>query len=181
MKIILTRSTPKLGNIGDIISVKNGYGRNFLLPKKMAISFSDVNYKVFEQQKNRLEKENSDRVGLAKRVKSTLEAKNIVIIESASDDGQLYGSVKSNSILKEINKLVEGGDLIERSQINFEKPIREIGIHRLNLKIHPEVEINFLVCVSRTSSEAELLLKSLVSSNSAAKKLESAPESEQPE
>lgn len=160
MKVILIEELPHIGKIGDIVSVKNGYAKNFLMPKKKAISYSVANYKIFEDLKKKIESQNLEKIELAEKVKSMLQNKKVVIIESSSDDGQLYGSVKSNSIAKELNKLI-GEKIIERTHIAIEKPIKEIGIHNIKINIHSDVEIIVPLYISRTQSEAESLIKSL--------------------
>lgn len=159
MRIILIETIPNLGEIGDVVSVKNGYAKNFLITKNKAISYSNSNYKIFEESKKKIEASNIERIAEAKEVKSMIENKDIVLIETASDDGHLYGSVKSNSIAKEINNLFDK-KLVDRSHIHIEKPIKETGIFEIKIKIHPDVDITSNIYVSRTKSEADSLILS---------------------
>ena len=157
MKVILTESVNKLGKIGDIIAVKDGYAKNFLIPKKKAICYSLNNFRVFESKKSEYEKLNSNNLDSANRVKEKINGKNIVIIQNASDDGRLYGSVNTSVIANRINEVIEE-KIVSRSEVFLKKPIKEIGIYDVNLVLHSDVEIALKLAVSRTDSEAEILL-----------------------
>jgi large subunit ribosomal protein L9 len=156
MKIILTANS-KLGKIGDIIVVKNGYAKNFLIPNGKAICLTKQNQKTFEEQKHLYEQKNSNFIDLANSIKTVLEQKNIIIIQNASDDGHLYGSVNSALIAKKINEITESNK-IERNNIILQKPIKEIGLYQININLHPAVEILAKVIVSRSESEVSSIL-----------------------
>jgi large subunit ribosomal protein L9 len=157
MKVILIDALPKLGKIGDIVVVKNGYAKNFLIPNKKAICFSDENYKTFESKKHEFEQESFKKLEGASKIKALTEGKNIVIIENASDDGRLYGSVNSSLIANKINELI-GEKLVVKSAIFLNKPIKETGIYEAKLAIHSDLPISIKLVVSRTESEAQALL-----------------------
>lgn len=156
MKVILTESVNKLGKIGEIITVKDGYAKNFLIPKKKAICYSENNYRVFESKKTDYEKLNLNNLESANKVKEKVNGKNIVIIQNASDDGRLYGSVNPNVIANRINEVISE-KLVSRSEVFLKKPIKEIGIYEIKLDLHSDVEIVLKLAVSRTESEAEIL------------------------
>jgi len=157
MKVILIDALPKLGKIGDIVVVKNGYAKNFLIPNKKAICFTEENYKAFEGKKHEFEQESVKRLEGASKIKALTEGKNIIIIENASDDGRLYGSVNSSLIASKINELI-GEKLVEKSAIFLNKPIKETGIYEAKLALHSDLAISVKLVVSRSESEAQALL-----------------------
>ena len=157
MKVILIDALPKLGKIGDVIVVKNGYAKNFLIPNKKAICFSDENYKAFEGKKHEFEQESIKKLEGASKIKALTEGKNVIIIENASDDGRLYGSVNSSLIANKINELI-GEKLVAKSSIFLNKPIKEVGIYEAKLAIHSDLAIAVKLVVSRSESEALALL-----------------------
>jgi large subunit ribosomal protein L9 len=156
MKVILTASS-KLGKIGDIVVVKNGYAKNFLIPNKKAICLNKENQKAFDAQKHLYEQQNANSIDFANSIKTVLDQKNIIIIENASDDGHLYGSVNSALIAKKINEIISSNK-VERNNIVLQKPIKEIGLYQINLNLHPSVEILAKVVVSRSESEISSIL-----------------------
>ncbi len=158
MKIILTASVAKLGKIGDVIVVKNGYAKNFLIPNKKAISFSTANYKIFESKKHEFEQANLKNLDSASKVKAKVEGKDVIIIENASDDGRLYGSVNSSVISAKINEMI-GEKLVSRTDIFLKKPIKEIGLYEVGLGLHSELSFNVRLIVTRSESEIPALLK----------------------
>ncbi len=158
MKIILITAVSNLGKIGDIIEVKNGYAKNFLIPNKKAICFTENNYKIFESKKQEFEQNNQENLSLAEKVQAKIAGKEIIIIENASDDGRLYGSVNSSVIATKINKIV-GEKSVIRSDIFLKKPIKEVGIYDVKLNLHSEVSFEIRLVVTRSESEAEALLK----------------------
>jgi large subunit ribosomal protein L9 len=159
MKIILIASVSNLGKIGDIVAVKNGYAKNFLIPNKKAICFTANNYKIFETKKHEFEQANLKNLDVAERVKVQVAGKDIVIIENASDDGRLYGSVSSTSIAVKINEVL-GEKLVSRADIFLKKPIKEIGVYEVRLNLHSEIGFDVRLIVTRSESEIEALLKS---------------------
>ncbi len=157
MKVILIDALPKLGKIGDVVVVKNGYAKNFLIPNKKAICFSEENYKAFEGKKHVFEQESVKRLEGASKIKALTEGKNVIIIENASDDGRLYGSVNSSLIANKINELI-GEKLVVKSSIFLNKPIKETGIYEAKLAIHSDLSITVKLVVSRSESEALAML-----------------------
>ncbi len=158
MKVILISVISSLGKIGDVVEVKNGYAKNFLIPNKKAICFTANSYKVFESKKDEFEKENLKNLESAAAVKDKILGKNVKIIQNASDDGRLYGSVNSSIIAAKINEMV-GGKNVSRSDIFLKKPIKEIGIYNIKLFSHSEFGFEIRLIVSRSESEIEALLK----------------------
>lgn len=159
MKIILTAAVSGLGKIGDVVEVKNGYAKNFLIPSNMAICFTANNSKIFESRKHDFEQQSQRNCALANKVKEQVSTKRIVIIENASDDGRLYGSVNANLIADHINKII-GDKIVSRSHVVLAKPIKEVGIYEASLAIHPDVIFDIRLIVTRSDSEVEALLRS---------------------
>jgi large subunit ribosomal protein L9 len=158
MKIILIAAVSNLGKIGDVVAVKNGYAKNFLIPNKKAICFTPNNNKIFETRKHEFEQENLKNMSAAEKVKAKITGKDVVIIENASDDGRLYGSVSSSSIAAKINEMI-GEKLVVRADIFLKKPIKEIGVYEVKLNLHSEVAFDVRLIVTRSESEIEALLK----------------------
>lgn len=175
MKIILTAAVSKLGKIGDVVEVTNGYAKNFLIPSKKAICFTPNNYKIFESKKQEFEKQNNDDLSAANRVKEALSGKDVIIIENASDDGRLYGSVSSSVIAAKINEVLKNKS-VAKANIFLKKPIKEIGISEVSVVLHSDVEIRARLIVTRSESEVEALLKAERKSERAEKKSEVAEE-----
>ena len=157
MKLILIDNLPKLGKIGDVVTVKNGYGKNYLVPNKKAICYTEENYKSFAEKKAEFEKQSSEKLAIANKVKELLAGKNIIIIENASDDGRLYGSVNSSVIANKINDVINE-KLIDKSVVFLSKPIKEIGIYDSKLNLHSDLILDVKLLVSRSESEAMVLL-----------------------
>lgn len=158
MKIILTAAISKLGKIGDVLEVKSGYAKNFLIPNKKAICFTENNYKIFETKKQEFEQQNNDDLSFANKVREALVGKDIIIIENASDDGRLYGSVASSTIATKVNEILKQ-KLVAKANIFLKKPIKEIGIHEVGVVLHSDVVIKARLIVTRSESEVEALLK----------------------
>ena len=158
MKIILIAAISKLGKIGDVVEVKNGYAKNFLIPNKKAIVFTANNYKIFESKKHEFEQENIKNLDIASKVQLKIIGKDIVVIENASDDGRLYGSVSSSLIANKINDVI-GEKLVSRSIIVLKKPIKEIGVYDVKLALHSDLSFSVRLIVTRSESEIEMLLK----------------------
>ncbi len=158
MKVILIAAVSNLGKIGDIIEVKNGYAKNFLIPNKKAICFTANNSKIFEAKKHEFEQANQEHLASAKKVQEKIAGKEIIIIENASDDGRLYGSVNSAVVADKVNEITKGKS-VSRADIFLQKPIKEIGIYAVKINPHSEVSFEVKVVVSRTESEAEAMLK----------------------
>jgi len=158
MKIILTTTIQKLGKLGDVVTVKSGFAKNFLIPNKKALSFSENNYKLFESRKDQFEKENQNSIDLANSVKTKLSGNEIIILENSSDDGRLYGSVTSSVIADKINADNKGFKL-NRSDVILEKPIKEIGLYKVIIEPHSEVRFSVSLIVTRSESEIDSLRK----------------------
>jgi len=158
MKIILTAAVANLGKVGDVVEVKNGYAKNFLVPNKKAICFTVNNSKIFESKRKEFEQENQKDLEVAAKVQEQLIGKDISIIENASDDGRLYGSVSSTVIANKINDLVKQ-KVASRVNVFLKKPIKEIGVYVAKLVLHSEVSIDVKLIVARTESEVASLIK----------------------
>jgi len=158
MKIILIAAQPRLGKIGDIVEVKNGYAKNFLIPQKLAICYTPSNYKIFEAKKHEFEQENAKNLSAADKIKGKIEGKDILIIQNASDDGRLYGSVNSSLIAAKLNEIA-GEKAISRNQIFLKKSIKEIGVYDAVIQLHSDVTCPVRLIVTRSESEVDALLK----------------------
>ena len=154
MEVILLEQIPRLGTMGDVVKVKNGFARNFLLPQNKALRATEANHKYFESQRNEIEKRNLDAKGKAEKLKQTLEGKRLTVIRQASESGRLYGSVAPRDILAELVKLLSEKD-VSLSQIILAKPIREVGVHKFAVRFHAEVEAEILMAVARSEDEAK--------------------------
>lgn len=152
MQIILLERVEKLGNIGDVVTVKDGYARNFLLPNKKALRSNQANLKVFEANRERLEKENAERRSDAATQGETIEGTEIVLIRASSNSGQLYGSVSVRDI---VLGLEEKGHKIDKRQVILGSPIKTIGMFDVTIALHPEVHVTVKANVARSPDEAD--------------------------
>jgi len=153
MDIILLERIEKLGSIGDVVAVKDGYARNFLLPQKKALRANEANRKVFEANRDKLEKENAEKRSIAEKVGKKVAGAEVVLIRAASNAGQLYGSVNVRDM---VSGLTDQGHEIDKKQIIMGAPIKTIGIHEVTVALHPEVHIKVKANVARSDDEAEL-------------------------
>ncbi|MXO64718.1 50S ribosomal protein L9 [Altericroceibacterium endophyticum] len=153
MNIILLERIEKLGSIGDVVTVRDGYARNFLLPNKKALRANENNKKVFEANRERLEQENAEKRTAAEEQGKSIEGAEIILIRASSNAGQLYGSVSVRDIA---DKLVEQGHDVNKSQIVLERPIKTIGMTDVRVALHPEVHVTVKANVARSDDEAEL-------------------------
>lgn len=153
MDIILLERIEKLGTIGDVVSVKDGYARNFLLPQKKALRANEANKKVFEANRERLEQENAEKRVVAEDHGKKVEGAEVVLIRAASNAGQLYGSVNVRDM---VAGLVEQGFEIDKKQIIMGAPIKAIGMHNVTVALHPEVHVTVKANVARSDDEAKL-------------------------
>ncbi|MEL0143842.1 MAG: 50S ribosomal protein L9 [Alphaproteobacteria bacterium] len=153
MEVILLERIEKLGQMGDVVTVKPGFARNFLLPQKKALRASDENRIYFESQRAQLEAENLEHRKDAEAVASKIEALNIVLIRQAGDSGQLYGSVSARDLADTVS---EAGVTIARGQVMLDRPIKELGLHPVRVLLHPEVQVEVTANVARNEDEAEL-------------------------
>lgn len=152
MQIILLERVEKLGTIGDVVTVKDGYARNYLLPNKKALRANEANRKVFEANRGKIEADNAARRGEAETHSHNVEGKSVVLIRASSNAGQLYGSVSVRDIVDALN--ADGAD-IARSTVVLERPIKTIGVFEIKVTLHPEVSVMVKVNVARSADEAE--------------------------
>ena len=157
MNIILLERVEKLGQMGEFVSVKSGYARNFLLPQGKAVFASKENIKMFEERKSQLEGENITRKKEAQNLADNIKFKEVVLIRAASESGQLYGSVSA----KDISEVVtEAGLSINKSQINLNKALKTLSYEDIYIKLHPEISIKLKLNIARSSEEAKEQTKS---------------------
>ncbi len=152
MQVILLERVEKLGQMGEEVKVKNGFARNYLLPKKKALRATKANREYFQTQKTQLEARNLERKGEAQKVAEKLEGKTFVLLRQAGDRGQLYGSVSPKDIADVISA---GGFSIGRTQVPLDKAIKDIGLTPVSVVLHPEVRVTVTINVARTEDEAE--------------------------
>ncbi|MBR4106168.1 MAG: 50S ribosomal protein L9 [Alphaproteobacteria bacterium] len=152
MEVILLEHIEKLGKMGDKVNVKNGYARNYLLPQKKALRATEANLAVYEKQKAELEAHNKKLFDEATKLANALNGYSTVLIRQAAETGQLYGSVTIRDIAAAIK---EAGHSVERRQIFLDKTIKDLGIYKVKLNLHPEVTQTILVNVARSEDEAK--------------------------
>ena len=153
MDVILLERVEKLGAIGDVVKVKDGYARNFLLPNKKALRSNEANRKVFESNRARIESDNASRRSDAETEAKTFNDTTITLIRQASNTGQLYGSVAVRDL---VDALVADGHKVGKSAIVLDKPIKAIGLYTVKVSLHPEVSVAVKVNVARSPEEAEM-------------------------
>lgn len=156
MEIILLERVDKLGAIGDIVNVKPGFARNFLLPRGKALRASEANKKKFEADRARIEADNAKRRDIARAEAKDVDGASVVMIRQASQTGQLFGSVAARDLAE---VLVAGGHKVAKNQIVLDKPIKSLGIHDVRVALHPEVVVMVKVNIARSPEEAELQAK----------------------
>jgi len=152
MHVILLERIGRLGQMGDVVRVKDGYARNFLFPQGKALRATDENRKVFEKQRVQLEARNLELKTEAEGVSTKLDGQTFVTIRQAGDTGQLYGSVSTRDIADVVSS---GGVTVDRRQILLDKPIKALGVHPVRVQLHPEVIVNVSVNVARSTEEAQ--------------------------
>jgi large subunit ribosomal protein L9 len=152
MKIILLNKVENLGTIGNIVTVKNGYARNFLLPKKKALRASPANLAFLEKQRAVIEAENLKKKADAEEVAVRMEGLLVSLIRQAGESGNLFGSVRSADVAAAVS---QAGYSIHKSQVRIDNPIKTLGIHLVKVELHPEVLVTVKVNVAQTSEEAE--------------------------
>ncbi len=152
MEIILLERIERLGQIGDVVNVKPGFARNYLLPQKKAMRANKENLAFFEGERARIEADNLERRGEAEAVAAKLEGFSITMIRQAGDSGQLYGSVNARDITAGVE---ESGVSIDRRQIRLEQIIKSLGLHNVKVQLHPEVAVAITVNVARSTEEAD--------------------------
>ncbi len=153
MQIILLERIEKLGSIGDVVTVKDGFARNFLLPQKKALRANAANKAVFEANRERLETENAERRSEAEKQGEKVAGAEVVLIRAASNAGQLYGSVSVRDMVQGLN---DQGHHIDKRMVIMGAPIKAIGIHDVTIALHPEVHVTVKANVARSDDEAKL-------------------------
>ena len=151
--MILLERVEKLGAIGDVVTVKNGFARNYLLPNKKALRANEANKKVFEANRAQIETDNANRRVDAEKASKGIDGKTITLIRQASNTGQLYGSVSARDLAE---LLAEDGTKVAKSQIVLDKPIKAIGLNEVKIQLHPEVAVTIKINVARSPEEADL-------------------------
>ena len=154
MKVILLERVEKLGVIGDVVQVKDGFARNFLLPRAKALRATGANLKVFEGQREQIEARNAEAKAQAEKAAEKLDGTSYVLIRQAGDSGQLYGSVSGRDVADAVNG-AEGGVRVERSMVILDKPIKTLGLHEVKVRLHPEVVVTVTLNIARSQDEAE--------------------------
>ena len=152
MQVILLERVARLGQMGDVVRVRDGFARNFLLPQGKALRATEDNRKQFESQRTHLEARNLERKHEAEAVSTKLDGQSFIVIRQAGETGQLYGSVSTRDLAEVIEA---GGFSVERSQIALNQPIKTIGLHTVVIALHPEVESKITVNVARSGDEAK--------------------------
>ena len=153
MEVILLERVEKLGGIGDVVKVKNGFARNYLLPRKKALRANDANRKLFEAQRAQIEADNAARRSDAEKASKDVDGKTVQLIRQASNAGHLYGSVSARDIVEALDAK---GAKVTKSQIVLDRPIKSIGMHEVKVALHPEVAVTVKVNVARSPEEADL-------------------------
>jgi large subunit ribosomal protein L9 len=156
MEVILLERVAKLGQMGETVRVKDGFARNFLLPRGKALRATEANKKRFESQRAQLEARNLELKSEAQKIQAELDGKTFVIIRQAGETGQLYGSVATRDIAEAISA---GGVTVSRNQVVLTTPIKAIGLHQVPLHLHPEVEASISLNIARSPEEAERQLR----------------------
>ena len=152
MNVILLERVEKLGQMGELVSVKSGYARNFLLPQGKAVFASKENIKLFEEKKSQLEGENITRKKEAQNLADSVSFKEVVLIRAASESGQLYGSVSAKDIS---NAVTNAGLSINKSQVELNKALKTLSYEDIHIKLHPEISINLKLNIARSQEEAK--------------------------
>jgi len=153
MDVILLERVEKLGAIGDVVTVKNGYARNFLLPRKKALRANAANKKIFEANRAQIEADNAARRATAEKDAKGIDGTTVTLIRQASNTGQLYGSVSARDL---VEALEAEGAKVTKSQVVLDRPIKGIGLHEVKIALHAEVSVTVKVNVARSPEEADL-------------------------
>ncbi len=153
MEVVLLERVEKLGQMGDVVNVKDGYARNYLLPQSKALRATKTNLAHFETQRAQLEARNLELKKEAEAVAEKLDGNQFIVIRSASEAGSLYGSVTTRDVAE---AATEGGYTVDRRQVVLDRPVKELGLHGIKVVLHPEVSADITVNVARSAEEAEL-------------------------
>jgi large subunit ribosomal protein L9 len=156
MEVILLERVAKLGQMGDVVRVKDGFARNFLLPKGKALRATDENLAKFDSMKSHLQERNLELKGDAQTIASRLDGKSFIVLRQASETGHLFGSVSTRDLA---TILSDGGFTVNRSQVALNAPIKTIGLHKVPVALHPEIEVTITVNIARSSDEAERIAR----------------------
>jgi len=156
MEVVLLQRIEKLGQMGDVVKVKPGFARNYLLPQKKALRATKENLARFEQQRAQLEAANLERRAEAEKVASKMDGLTVVVVRQAGETGQLYGSVSARDIAEAIT---QAGFTIVRNQVLMDRPIKMLGLHPVRIALHPEVIVTVTVNVAKSEEEAEVQLE----------------------
>jgi large subunit ribosomal protein L9 len=154
MEIILLERIEKLGAIGDVVTVKDGYARNFLLPNKKALRSNNSNKRLFEANRAKIEADNAARRGDAEGAAKNVDGTQIVLIRQSSNSGQLYGSVSVRDIVDALH--ADGVTAVSKAMVILERPIKTIGLFEVRVALHPEVSVTIKINVARSPEEADL-------------------------
>jgi len=152
MKVILLERVEGWGALGDVVNVKDGYARNFLLPRSKALRANNANLKVFEAQRAEIEARNAKAKDTAGAAGEKLDGTSYILIRQAGESGQLYGSVAGRDVADAVN--AEGGK-VERAMVVLDKPIKTLGLHEVKVRLHPEVTVTVTLNIARSQDEAE--------------------------
>jgi large subunit ribosomal protein L9 len=153
MEIILLERVPNLGQMGEVVRVRDGYARNYLIPQGKALRATKSSLESFEQRRAQLEAANLERRREAEAAAGSIDGRSVVVIRQASESQQLYGSVSTRDIAA---AFTESGVTIERAQVRLDAPLKTLGVHMVPIALHPEVEVTVTVNVARSQEEAEI-------------------------
>ena len=153
MEIVLLERVERLGQMGDVVTVKNGYARNFLLPQGKALRANKDNLSIFEAKRAQLEADNLSRKDDAQKVAEELEGRVVILIRAASESQQLYGSVSTQDIARIVT---ENGVTIDRKQVVMDKVLKTLGLHEVRVRLHPEVNVSIVINIARSDEEADI-------------------------
>ncbi|MDF1585718.1 50S ribosomal protein L9 [Marinimicrococcus flavescens] len=153
MQVILLERVPKLGQMGEIVAVKDGFARNFLIPKGKALRATERAKQDFDKRRQQLETQNLERREEAEKIRQEIAGRSVVILRQASESRHLYGSVSSRDIAA---AFTDEGVSIERAQVVLDQPLKMLGVHEVTVALHPEVEVTLVVNIARTVEEAEV-------------------------
>jgi large subunit ribosomal protein L9 len=162
MQVILIKPLRKLGKIGDVVNVRAGYGRNYLLPQNLAIRATEDNIASFNSIKEELERKNKTNVSEAEKLLKLLEGKNVIFSLPSSTDGKLFGSITARNIAEELSKII--GTSLSYEHIALEHPVKYNGVYEVKVNLHPEVSSKITVVVAKTHEEAQAALQDYHSS-----------------
>lgn len=178
MEVILLERIEKLGQMGEVVKVKPGYARNFLLPQKKALRASKDNLAYFEKQRAQLEAINLKRREEAAKVAEKMDGLKVLMVRQAGEGGQLYGSVSGRDVADAIK---DAGFTVERRQVNLDTPIKTLGAYPIRVSLHPEVAVTVTITVARSQEEAERAAKAAEEAEAAEAEAPEAAEEEAPE